>query len=253
MGTQIIRCYPIFDVDALTFISRLTGGYSLAELFAINNLFVGLKADGLYNLFDVFHLLCLDNASDSALNILSTSFTCSSVGTFTSRSGVVGGTATSGFIPGFDAVNMETNSNHIGVYLAQYSSIRNTFLVSSSIMLERRLYLESQAESVNREITNLNPTDSIISGLTATEYVGTYINTRPSNSVIKALAGDVEHSVSRIPDDDLSQYTAPLSSTVEAGNRVTALYAGSAITANQSQLLEDRLKTLFTALGVPYS
>jgi hypothetical protein len=235
------------------FKARLTGTYTPTELAAFDTFFNGLASDGLYSLFDVLHLCCLDNASDSRLNLLSTSYTATSLTGFTARSGVASGEIRSGW-GASNGVNFSSDFNHSGVYLASYGNGRNTNLVSASNNANTmRTYLETNLQSLSREITNLTNSDSAVAGLSAADYPGTYINSR-NGTLIYAHAGNISFFQTRARNFSAADVVGNLRSIVSIpGNRVTALYAGAYISAAQSAQLEARFKTLFTALGVPYS
>jgi hypothetical protein len=117
-----------YDSDAQAYIDRLTGTYSTAELDAINQLFLDLKAAvTTFSRFHYINLCWLDNASDAVLDLMGDTHTSGGYpltnngATFTARQGFttdgVDDYLDTGWVPSTDGGSQ--NSITVGGYFRQ--------------------------------------------------------------------------------------------------------------------------------------
>jgi hypothetical protein len=117
-----------YDPDAQAYIDRLTGTYSTAELDAINQLFLDLKAAvTIFSRFHYINLCWLDNASDAVLDLMGDTHTSGGYpltnngATFTARQGFttdgVDDYLDTGWVPSTDGGSQ--NSITVGGYFRQ--------------------------------------------------------------------------------------------------------------------------------------
>lgn len=106
----------VSDPDAQAFVARLLGSYDAPQLDAINDFFIGLKADGLYVTIDLIYLNFLKTSADALLNIKGTSFTGSNIsGSYTAEQGIAG-TINTNFNPVTASGNWTQNSATVLYY-----------------------------------------------------------------------------------------------------------------------------------------
>lgn len=112
-----------YDPSASALFARMTTQPSGARKTIINNLIVGLKADGIWSLLDVFVVPAAHDSQAGLLNWISTSFNGTAVNspTFTADRGFTGDGISmyinSNWIPATNGVNFVQNDASFGCYL----------------------------------------------------------------------------------------------------------------------------------------
>lgn len=148
-GTGLLQT---LDSDYDAFAARLTGSYTIFQLDAIQSFFLGLKADGVYNLLDFAYIHALANESDGRLNILNSNYTATNVNSMahTAFQGFTSNGSSSylntNFNPATAGGNFNQNSGAMGIYtrnnvasdsvdMGNYNlaSLRNTTIYSRLI------------------------------------------------------------------------------------------------------------------------
>lgn len=247
------------------FIAR-TSGLDSTHLSAYATLIDGLVADGVWPILDVLQIYATQDSTTALLNLKSSSFAATLVGTptFTADSGFTGGanaTTTrinTGFTPSTAGGSYTQNSACIGYWLN--TNATNAGVSVSGVRTGPAAYNFHPKYTDNSVYPRINSTSSTTYANSG-DARGLYLMSRSGSTTINSYKNGVSLGTAdtatsaAVPDFPLivlggyastATYSAP--ATGQVGS---AFIAGGDLDATEQLALYDRLRAYMTAVGVP--
>ena len=246
---------PTHSPQALAYLARTVGGNEGGNGANIANLIDGLVSDGVWAKLDALYVLAQQNATDAALNLVSTSYTLTpSTATFTTYKGYsnfpsTGGVNT-GFIPASaPSPNYVLLSASAGVWVyeqdtnggVQIGSDLNSYLeIASNFNLGGTFACDVNTTSVS--VPTPGSTGLFTGDTAAATIVHPYWN--------GVDQGAHTGTGSNIPGSSVRIGGVPTAGWYNAKN-LSAAFIGASLGSAGQLALYNRLRTYMTAVGVP--
>lgn len=245
---------PVYDTDAVTYFAAMTAQPNSTRKGLINDLIVGLKADGIWSTLDLLYLTGSHDAQSAKLNVKNPSvYVLSTVNspTFTTDRGYAGDGVSSyldtGFADNTASANWTQNSAAWGVYLNQQSGVAAAVGVSGTTT--SRIIPRNGSNNMTIRIHGATePTPpTVVDGLgmsagsrtsstTISWYKnGTFTATNTSSTSTTPVSGNIQLFRS--------------SAGVFGAGRAASFFLGSGLTDTQQANLSSRITTYLTAIG----
>ncbi|EKU99768.1 hypothetical protein Lepto7375DRAFT_1839 [Leptolyngbya sp. PCC 7375] len=248
------------DPDAAAYIAALAGTYSQAETDAINDFFVGIKADGLYSKAGMMLLLAADTASDGLIWMNNPSVSATNNGaSFTARQGFTGNGSNAYIDTGFNpasGANYTLNSASLGVYIRTNVSEDAYDIGAQTSGSSDRNYIASRWGDGNHYAQINDGSGSTWTTASSPDSRGLWLSSRTiaiaKETSRDAVLQDADNSTS---DGLTSQniYVLALnnggSRAGESSKQVGFVWIGDGLSASEVSNLNARVATLLTAFG----
>ena len=254
--------------QAPVFLAR-TSGLSGTETTAYTNLICGMVADGTWSLMDGLYISATHNLATFELNLISTSFGLSQVGScaFTADSNIQCDGSTGYFLPGWTPStaggHFAQNSASIGVcdLTSKTSSSTTNYAIggTDNVSNVHGIGLDitdgNSSNQVRYELNNsklagiapnTNSLGSWIVSRTASNLVTLYINGSSTDTDSTASGG-----LNTTPIAILANRTSTGTFNDFFPDKVAYIFFGGGMTATQVSNVYSRLHTFLTAVGAP--
>lgn len=253
--------------ESISFMAR-TSGIDATHTAAYNALICGLVTDSVWSLLDVLQVYAAQNSTVSLLNLKSSSFNATNVGsvTFTTDRGYTGteGSTTAYIETGYgfssSGAQLTQNAGHLSVWsvtnvnsAAAIMGIARASPNSSSYLLPNQTSSSNAYYDVSSGFSGCTATCTVAAGSTVAHYIAS----RTASNVIAGYKNGsnvvTSSQTSAIPSADTFPVLAWVIDGAYTGSRyqAAAVTMGAALDSTQAGNLYTRLRTYMTAVGVP--
>jgi hypothetical protein len=250
--------------QATTFLAR-TSGLSGTETAAYTTMICGMVSDGTWSLLDALYIFATNNTTTANLNLVSTNFGITQVGTvtFAADTGYTGDSSTgvlnTGFIPASSGINYLQNSASIGVY------VLNNRTGSSGNDIEIGSNNGNGSASVIGNVLSfpIYAVNDGGNGYSISTTRGSFIATRLTSSTSSIylngnttpLASGSIPSVAPLGPAPVAILGSPISTSPSFSgfsiDQVAAAFLGAGLTATQQQQVSNRINAYMAAMPTP--
>jgi hypothetical protein len=250
--------------QATTFLAR-TSGLSGTETAAYTTMICGMVSDGTWSLLDALYIFATNNTTTANLNLVSTNFGITQVGTvtFAADTGYTGdgstGVLNTGFIPASSGINYVQNSASIGVY------VLNNRTGSSGNDIEIGSNNGNGSGSVIGNVLSfpIYAVNDGGNGYSISTTRGSFIATRLTSSTSSIylngnttpLASGSIPSVAPLGPAPVAILGSSISTSPSFSgfsiDQVAAAFLGAGLTATQQQQVSNRINAYMAAMPTP--
>jgi hypothetical protein len=246
--------FAFTDADAETYVTAMSVEPNDARKALIEDLVVGLKADGIWTKLDWLCLLAAHDAQAARLNAKNTakSLTATNSPTFTTDRGYAGNASNAflDFGEALDAVgnSFALNSATLGAWCNQGSGTANIHHVGTTADTKSRV---SARASAGNETFQINDGTNDIAQANTGAKTGHRASVRTGAAVKRSFFNGTR--VADLTTASTSIATgngcALRSNTVYTADRLACIYSGSGLTDAEAGDMHTRLSTFLTAIG----